>query len=210
VLYSFCPTDCSDGISPFAGLSIDAAGNLYGTTEYGGNTSRCGGNGCGTVFQVGQNGSEKTLYKFHGSDGQNPVNGLLLDASGNLYGTTPYNVYEVTASGTFEVLYAWQEPVPNPSGTLIMDDGGNLYGTTTFGGGTGCDGQGCGTVFKFAPDGTETVLGSFSKRVGLSPAGGVIADPDGYLYGTTFSGDGGGCGGRRMPRGCGTVFRIPE
>src|SRR6202035_1004255 len=80
------------------------------------------------------------------------------------------------------------------------DTAGNLYGTTSVGGGTGCLGEGCGTVFELAPDGTETVLSRF-ERAGdpATPEGGVIMDESGDLFGTTLYGG---------AAGCGTVFKI--
>ncbi len=81
-----------DGAIPFAGVIMDVAGNLYGTTYIGGD-ARCSdgqGGGCGTVFELARNGKETVLHRFRGSDGLNPVAGLLQDAKGNLYGTTEY------------------------------------------------------------------------------------------------------------------------
>jgi uncharacterized repeat protein (TIGR03803 family) len=86
-----------------------------------------------------------------------------------------------------------------PAGRLYLDDSGNLYGTTANGGGTGCGGGGCGTVFKLAPDGTETVLHSFLGGTdGAYPVGDLIADTQGNLYGSA----GGG------PTNDGVVFKI--
>ena len=91
-LYSFCPAfpDCTDGTGPRGGLAADTAGNLYGVTYYGGAyPAGCGGAGCGTIFKVDPSGHETVLHNFTGgSDGGNPGGGLIIDASGNLYGTT--------------------------------------------------------------------------------------------------------------------------
>jgi uncharacterized repeat protein (TIGR03803 family) len=88
---------------------------------------------------------------------------------------------------------------------MIADTKDNLYSTTRQGGGTGCGGYGCGTVFKLMPDGTETVLYSFTGGSdGAYPKAGVIADAKGHLYGTTFPGGGTGCQGF----GCGVVFKL--
>jgi uncharacterized repeat protein (TIGR03803 family) len=90
-----------------------------------------------------------------------------------------------------------------PSGGLISDNAGNLYGTTEGGGGS-CD---CGTVFRLAPDGTETVLYAFKGGLdGDIPEGGLIADEKGNLYGTTFYGGNAGCKGNGI--GCGVVFEV--
>jgi uncharacterized repeat protein (TIGR03803 family) len=148
----------SDGATPRAGLFADSSGNLYGTTISGGGTG-CGGQGCGTVFRIGTDGSETVLYSFAGgSDGEFPED------------------------------------------RLIGDEAGNLYGTTSQGGGNGCGGGTCGTVFKLTPGGTETVLHSFAGGSdGYFPIAGLVADASGNLYGTTA---GGGADNK------GTVFKI--
>ena len=92
VLYSFCSLpSCSDGANPFAGLIADRAGNLNGTTNFGG-TAGCGG--CGVVSKLSPSGTETVLYSFCSlpscSDGAAPAAGLIADSSGNLYGTTTY------------------------------------------------------------------------------------------------------------------------
>ena len=92
-----------------------------------------------------------------------------------------------------------------PYAGLIEDKQGNLYGTTGAGGAT-CRLYGCGTVFRLAPDGTETVLHAFTaSHDGSGPYGGLISDADGNLYGTTASGGSSGCGG--ISYGCGTIFK---
>jgi uncharacterized repeat protein (TIGR03803 family) len=93
----------------------------------------------------------------------------------------------------------------SPSSTLVRDGHSNLYGTASAGGGSGCGGYGCGTVYKFAPSGKLTVLHAFSGgNDGADPAAGVIDDKHGNVYGTTLDGGGTGCGGN----GCGTVFKL--
>jgi len=90
VLYAFCSlTGCTDGESPLAGpLVMDAAGNLYGTTIFGGAHRNCNGDGCGVVFKLDPGGKETVLHSFTGStDGALPWAGVVLDAAGNLYGT---------------------------------------------------------------------------------------------------------------------------
>ena len=92
VLHSFCSQpNCTDGADPVAGLIFDAQGNLYGTTRFGGNPScRNGSTSCGTVFEVTSSGTEKVLHTFDGlsTDGSEPEGSLVMDANGNLYGTT--------------------------------------------------------------------------------------------------------------------------
>ena len=92
VLYAF--TGGADGGYPQAGLVRDAAGNLYGTTSFGGATSFCFGSGCGVVFKLDKTGKETVLYAFTGgADGGEPVAGLVRDTAGNLYGTTSWRRY---------------------------------------------------------------------------------------------------------------------
>jgi hypothetical protein len=77
-----------NGANPVGALTIDAAGNIYGTTRVGG-AGRCtGGTGCGTAFKLGSNGKQIWLYKFNGSDGDVPYSELLRNSSGSLLGTT--------------------------------------------------------------------------------------------------------------------------
>jgi len=221
VLYSFTGSP-TDGANPEAGVIRDTAGNLYGTTYYGGASSNCK-QGCGTVFKVTASGTETVLHNFTGyqtGDGALPYGGLILDTAGNLYGTTraggAYSnctncgtVFKVTPSGTETVLYSFAGPPgdgANPYAGLILDKASNLYGTTAYGGSssnTEC-GFGCGTVFKLTPSGTETVLYSFAGPPGdgANPYAGVVRDKAGNLYGTTYAG--GACGSI----GCGVVFKL--
>jgi len=215
VLYSFCSRpDCSDGFAPFAGLIKDTSGNLYGTTAY----SAANDSRCGTVFKLAPDGTETVLHPFTGRDGCIPIGGLIKDSSGNLYGTTDTGgafglgtVFRLAPGGTETVLHSFRggNDGSNPTAGLIEDRAGNLYGTTAYGAGTGCSsGTGCGTVFKLAPGGTETVLHSFEgpSDDGNTRVAGLINDKKGHLYGTTLSGgEGNGCSG-----GCGTVFRLKE
>jgi uncharacterized repeat protein (TIGR03803 family) len=112
----------------------------------------------------------------------------------------------------FEVLYSFcsQQNCTDgfwPYAGLLTDKQGNYYGTTGAGGIPTCRLYGCGTVFKLAPDGTETVLHAFSAEYdGSGPYGGLIADSSGNLFGTTATGGSEGCGG--IDYGCGTVFKI--
>ena len=109
------------------------------------------------------------------------------------------------AGGGKTVLYAFQagNDGAGPTGVAIRDGGGNLYGTTLFGGGSGCGGNGCGTIYRLAPEGTETVLYAFrGGNDGEAPAGSLLMDNTGNLYGTT------GDGGDQQCQ-CGTVFELP-
>jgi len=208
----------TDGVYPVPGLVADAAGNLYGTTLNGGGNCQCG-----TVFKVTPGGTESLLHDFKGGkDGAFPLAPLITDASGNLYGTTGSGgldcngtgegcgtVFKITPKGKLTVLYAFTGGSDGiyPAAGLLFDKAGNIYGTTA-NGGSNCDdtGQGCGTVFRLAPDGTETVLYAFAgASSGANPAAGVIMDGKGALYGTTNNG-GVNCDGSGP--GCGTVFKL--
>ncbi|HWY58352.1 MAG TPA: choice-of-anchor tandem repeat GloVer-containing protein [Terriglobales bacterium] len=135
VLYSFAGTP--DGEYPYAGLVRDAAGNLYGTTEYGGRS------GAGTVFKLDNSGKETVLYSFTGgTDGSGVLGGVIRDAAGNLYGTTLYGgdfdrgtIFKLDTTGTKTILHSFTEADgAYPFAALIRDTAGNLYGTTETGG----------------------------------------------------------------------------
>jgi uncharacterized repeat protein (TIGR03803 family) len=203
VLHSFAGG--GDGTYPDAPLIADRQGNFYGTTNEGGD-GECDF-GCGTVFKLATDGTKTIVHSFTGTDGANPFSGLIADKQGNFYGTTwsgNGNVFKLTSDGVLTVLYAFKGRSDGaaPYAGLIADDKGNLYGTTEIGGGTGCYNQmGCGTVFKLAADGTETVLHAFAGGAdGSVPFAGLVADRQGNLYGTTYRGGGTGCDGD----GCGT------
>jgi uncharacterized repeat protein (TIGR03803 family) len=213
VVYTFQST--KDGYEPHAGVIKDGAGNLYGTTFYGGDTQL----GQGTVFRLAPDGTKTVLHAFTGgTDGGLPA-GLILDASGNLYGTTLQGgliggcnshgcgvVYKIDTNGNETVLYTFggYEDGAFPQGVLMADKRGNLYGTTTGGG----DDRN-GTVFKLTTDGKEKVLHSFAGGTsdGQSPASGLISDGSGNMYGTTNLGGGTGCD-VFGPFGCGIVYKI--
>jgi uncharacterized repeat protein (TIGR03803 family) len=223
----------SDGGQPEAGLIIDKTGNLYGTTYIGGGNTCAVGGGCGIVFKLAPDGTETVLHAFcarkNCDDGASPWAGLIADKNGSLFGTTLFGgggragcfgklgcgtVFKLAPDGTETALYSFcpQKKCTDgavPQAGLIRDDNGNLYGTTTAGGAYcegGDEGDGCGTVFKLARDGTETVLHSFTgHRDGSTPDGTLIADQNGNLYGTTFYGD---SRSAQCQIGCGTAFRL--
>ena len=213
VLYSFAG---KHGVNPEAVLIIDSSGNLYGTTAYGGDPNcpeRVLPSGCGVVFKIAPDGTEIVLHAFaNGGEGNEPLGGLVMDQSGNLYGMTQLggngfgNIFEVAPDGTETVLYTFQgEPDgARPAGELIMDGAGNLYGTTGFGGNP-CQHSifGCGTVFKLEPNGSESVLYAFNQGCcdGIVPDAGLVADAEGNVYGTTLFGGDPECG-------CGAVFKL--
>ena len=202
VLYSF-NNNGADGASPEDGLIFDAAGNLYGTTAFGGTQG-----GGGTVFelmpQAGGIWTENVLYSFNnnGTDGAYPAADLIFDGAGNLYGTTGAGgtygrgtVFELMpqAGGgwTENVLYSFNNNGTDgagPQGRLIFDGAGNLYGTTVE---AGIHRRRGGTVFELMPQAggswTEQVLHSFNKD-GANPGDGLVFDGAGHLYGTTEQG----------------------
>jgi uncharacterized repeat protein (TIGR03803 family) len=218
VLYNFGATS-TDAAHPIASLVFDVKGNLYGTT-FGGGTW-----GLGTVFELspktGGDWTEKVLHSFGGTltDGEVPEAGLIIDAKGNLYGTTEAGgaydttyegasngygtVFEMspTASGgwTEKVLYSFDYLSGTdgyyPVAAVVFDGKGNLYGTT-MDGGSGQDLEGGGTVFELSPASTgwkEKVLYSFGGGAtnGYRILGGVILDAAGNLYGTATAGGNG-------------------
>jgi len=145
VLYSF--TGAADGANPSSGVINDPAGNLYGTTEYGGITSQCVGEfskGCGVVYKLNATGGETVLYNFTGgADVSYPSGGLVRDSAGNLYGTSTSGgtanegaVYEVDTAGQETLLHSFTGGTDGgyPWGGVILDPAGNLYGTTSSGG----------------------------------------------------------------------------
>lgn len=164
VLYSFCSLPkCTDGKYPYASLVEDANGNLYGTTVNGGSTLCYGrfGGGCGVVFELTSAGKLRVLHQFKSSpnDGENPNGGLVLDASGNLYGTTTYGgksgwgtVFKITPAGKETILYNFSGGADGsgPYASLLLEKG-NLYGTTTSGGTVNANCTGCGVVFRLTP-----------------------------------------------------------
>jgi uncharacterized repeat protein (TIGR03803 family) len=213
-LYSF---GCgSDGCDPGAGVILDEAGNIYGTTFDGGDMNCNPGQGCGVVFQLSPRADgtwrETVLHTFEGTDGWGPTAPLLLDSAGNLYGTTENGgnlscaggtgcgvVFELSPSSngtwTETVLYAFCSKsdctdgnLPG-AGSLVRDPSGNLYGTTIRGGHTGCGQESCGVVYKLDASGNETILYNFASGAdGYDPLVGVTRDTKGNLYGTALFG----------------------
>jgi uncharacterized repeat protein (TIGR03803 family) len=208
VLYNF--TGGSDGGGPNGSITFDTSGKAYGTTHFGG-ISSCGGNvggGCGVVFELSPNGSggwsETPLYAFaDGSDGGFPNAGVILDPSGNIYGSASTGgnfqcsigcgvVYELIKSS------GWSESIVHtfdgndgefPNALLLANTNGTMESTTWYGGSTGN-----GTVFSLTRNGsswTENVLYNFKGTTdGSAPAAGLFEDRMGNLYGTTYKYDG--------------------
>ena len=176
--------DRDNGQGPYAGLVMDDQGNLYGTTVTG------GAHGDGTVFEVVKgSGTITDLAVFDGTNGAQPYGGLIMDDSGNLYGTTSggsSNVFEVVkGSGTITPRASFGGRLGSqPMADLIKDSSGNLFGTTLGGGD-----DGIGTVFEVVKgSGTITRLVSFNGTNGWDPYGSLIMDDSGNLFGTTYFG----------------------
>ncbi len=227
VLHNF--TGAQDGYYPTSGVTVDRAGNLYGTAQYGGSGTWCYIN-CGTVFKLTRKGSSwltAPLYEFQGNnDGGNPFARVIIGPNGSLYGTTNeggrncylygcgtvFNLQQPAHAGA-NVLGAWTETVlyrfaggsdgANPyAADLAFDDRGNFYGTTGNGGDSNQCQDGCGTVYKMTyANGTwtESVIHSFAAYVDGQPWAGVTFDAAGNLYGTTKSSG---------PRGSGAVYEL--
>lgn len=216
VLYNFAGG--SDGAYPgYGNVIFDHAGNVYGTTTSGGASPACP-SGCGVVYELSHSAAgwtEQVLHRFAGgTDGADPLSGLLLDAAGNLYGTTAEGggtrcqhgcgtIFELSPSGndwTERILYRFQgeNDGANPLGTLVPDPSGNLFGSTTNYGS-----QGGGTVYELLPAGeTWTFFLLYSLPESAFPGGGpgqLARDSRGDLYGVTlFGGD----------NGTGSVFEL--
>lgn len=245
VLHAFCSKGgkaCSDGGLPGAltyagaasGAPYDGTSALYGTTA---NRGAFGPGGVAFQLKPGKNGwAEEVLYDFCSvggdscTDGSSPVSGLIVDGSGNLFGTAD------GGTRTFGVAFElspvrkgnWTETVlynfcsltnctdgAYPNGEMLRDASGNLFGTTEGGGGGNCSFglSNCGIVFKLVPNGAssqETVLHSFCSSDfcadGFFPLAGLTMDSSGNLFGTTYVG-----GANKHGNGTfdgGTVFKL--
>jgi uncharacterized repeat protein (TIGR03803 family) len=210
----------ADGYFPVAGLTFDASGNLYGAAALGGTNAGSSGDGAGMIFKLTPSAggwTYKAIHEFNITNGEDPQSALIVDAAGNLYGTTLIGgayqsgtAFELSPTGAAggwveTVLHSFNDSTINvdgynPYGTLTRDSSGNLYGTTYVGG------FGYGVVFELTPAAsgwTETILYSFfpgyPKYDGIRPYAGVIFDGSGNLYGATSSGG---------PSGSGTIFEL--
>jgi uncharacterized repeat protein (TIGR03803 family) len=208
VLYSF--TGGTDGGSPWGGL-LKVGGVLYGTTAG-------GGTGYGTTFSLTLGGKETVLHTFDGADGESPEGSLVRDKNGNIFGITHTGgsstdnplcpggcgtLYEISASDVMTTLHNFGGVGDGAylAAGVVIDLNGNLYGATILGGNSTC---GCGTVFKISPSGEELFLYSFPGGAeGIQPAGGVVLDGKGNLYGVTLEG-----GVNNIEDGYGVVFKI--
>jgi len=217
VLHNFCSAPhCADGMNPYGGLTLDAAGVLYGMTYQGGDADQ------GAVFELSRNNGtwqETVLQSFDGTDGAGPEGDLIFDSAGNLFGATAYGgdmacdkpvgcgaIFELQQANnkwTESVLHVFYVYPKNPSSTLVFDSSGNLYGTTLSGGE-----YGGGVLFKLtkAQNGTwaTTAVFSFREPLGDDPVGFLTFDSSGNLYGSAQN------GGKfnNCYQACGVIFEI--
>lgn len=209
-----------DGSGPDGTLAMDGAGNLYGTTYFG------GANDNGAIFKLTPSGEETVLFSggaAGNSTGAFPVYGVILE-KGNIFGllqASPEGGGEIVGrvAGKKKILYDFGTCVTNcyvpslPEGGLLQDSSGNLYGVTYFGGvkgqGLECEARGCGTVYKFDTSGNFHVLYAFTGGAdGAYPYGSLIEDAAGNLYGATTSGGDLSCPQGLFTTGCGVVFKL--
>jgi uncharacterized repeat protein (TIGR03803 family) len=211
ILHSF--GSGADGRTPYSGVVLDTAGNVYGTTQYGGTGTECSFN-CGTVYQLmPSNGGwlEDVLVNFDITNGFYPYDRLVIDDFGNLYGTTsgggPYGsgvVYKLTPSGgefTYSILYTFSSYCSSYSG-VAMDAAGNLFGVCPDGGA-----HQDGWIYELTNCSSTCMandLHDFNGSDGNGPYGAPVLDANGNLYGTTAFG-GTGCSG---DPNCGVVWEI--
>lgn len=190
ILWVFCSSNsCTDGLNP-TGVILASDGNFYGTTNYGGTA------GYGTIFRISPTGTYKVLYSFcsqaNCTDGAYVGFPPIQGRDGNFYGVTDGGgnegggvLYELTASGTYKVLYNFCATGSCPGGsipnTIVQDSKGNFFGTTLSGGSLIA-----GTAFEYTATGTYKVLHNFSS--GLGEAQSLTLASDGNLYGLTGGG----------------------
>jgi uncharacterized repeat protein (TIGR03803 family) len=237
VIYSFLgPNNGLDGANPFSAVVEDAAGNLYGSTVFGGtvNNNLCSPDaGCGTIFELSPNSNgtwtETVLYRFQGgADGSYPAVSFFNASDGSIYGTTPNGGNVSCGAGGCGTIFKlslsngnWVKTVlyqfsgsngDEPISPLARDSAGNLYGVTANGGNCTYYTLGCGVVFRLSSAGKETVLHEFTGNDGLFPAGSVLLDEAvGALYGTTTQGgDIANCSLNHYYTGCGVVYEIKK
>jgi uncharacterized repeat protein (TIGR03803 family) len=202
-LYKF--TGGADGGYPDAGVIQDLSGNLYGTTEQGGDLG-CATNGCGVVYEVSADGSETVLHTFDGSDGKYPITPLAQDKAGNLYGTAYLGgtavwgaVFRIDAAGNETVLHNFTGGSDGcvPEQGLVLGKSGTVFGTTSH-----CGPPNKGTIFKVDSAGKFTRLHIFvgaRSDAGRPVNGRLTIDRSGNLYGSTYWGG---------AHGQGTVYKL--
>lgn len=202
VLYSF--QGGNDGLTPYAEVTFDPAGNIYGTTYNGGIARQ------GTVYELSRSGdawTERVLYNFAGSNGADPIGGVLIDHAGNLYGTTQEGGVNQDFGAVWELTYmapvGWTESflhsfdqngLASPTASMIFGPSGNIYGTAA---------DGAGGIFELTPSGSTWIYrplyGSGGGIEECGDRGSLVMDAAGNLYGTTT------CDG---DHGDGSIFKL--
>jgi len=208
LLYTFCSQpNCTDGATPNPNLALDKAGNLYGTTQQGGDNSFTEG----VAFKVSPSGAENVIFNFDTLDtGVVPLGGLILDNNGNLYGTASEGgitkngkkpncaeagcglVFQLSPSGTETILFDFVNSKKEgifdgklPYGPLLRDASGDFWGLVQgFGQATN------GGIFELKTDGTESVHWFGGRKQPKFPNSGLVMDAQGNIYGTTNQGGG--------------------
>jgi uncharacterized repeat protein (TIGR03803 family) len=206
ILHAFCLGKrlCRDGISPFAGVTLDGAGNIYGTTQYGSIDMHLDN---GIVFRVTPDGREKIVWSFGGGgDGANPMGGVFLDDKLGILGTASADsggcgcagaIYRVRQNGIETLLYKFPLTYERgPQSSLTPDGKGHFYGTTP-------NGQTPGTVYKLTPPRNVVTLHTFGGNGddGFEVYAEGVAYYKGNLYGVSVGGGGG-------PPYEGTIFEL--
>lgn len=197
-LHNFNHLSPVDGAQPYGGLIQARDGNLYGTTYRGGSHN------VGIVYRITTSGTMKTLHDLdYQPDGALPYAALVQASNGSFYGTAANGggsvgtVFEVTDFAQFIPLYAFGANGANPVAGLVQASNGNFYGTAATGGF-----YSCGTLFEMTPNGTFTLLHTFTALDGCYPQATLVQGSDGNLYGVAAA------GGAHNGYNAGTFFNI--
>jgi uncharacterized repeat protein (TIGR03803 family) len=190
VLYTFL--GAPDSANPKTTLTLDAQGDVYGTTQFGGDlTCSLNNGGCGTVFKLSL-GHNSVLHSFAGyPDGEDPESPVIVDGLGNVYGSTSEGgsevngtLFRISAGGTERFYnFTGSFTASGPMGPMIRDTHNNLYGASIGGGWSGG-----GTIFEISSSGSQSRLHVFKGSDGQYPMSGLIRDSAGNFYGTTYLG----------------------
>ena len=201
IITALASFDGLNGAYPYAGVAVDAAGNIFGSTTAGGD------NNGGTIFELAHNSSKLTVLQSLAANENNPngnivQGGMTVDGNGDIYGTT----YGLTIGSVFKIDHTTLAvttvaPIPTsvggPSGALLVDAQGNIFGTTQ----STSYSTIYGTIFEIIKgDAAVTTLATFSGSNGQAPVGGLVRDVAGNLFGATNTGG---------ASGHGAVFELP-